>query len=463
MRGTFDGGGRTIKNSKLKKIQLGENITLYRGDCLEVTAGLAENSVQCVITSPPYWGLRDYGMVGQLGLEKTPEEYIEKMVEVFRGVWRVLRDDGILFLNMGDSYCNAKGKAKNPGGRVGPNACFHSKHKEAGVVPLERPNIGDLNKPGWMGIKSKDLCGIPWRLALALQADGWYLRQDVIEEVEFYCPDCGYVMEERIRRYGQDREVIWAKPNPMPESCTDRCTKAHEYVFILTKKPQYYYDAEAVKETATYAGIMRGGSTNRYEQNQAGMDKRIYNSRNKRSVWTIPTQSCPEAHFATFPEKLVEPCILAGTSEKGCCPECGAAWERIVEISRSFESGSGKSGNMPAGKNGPHLQGGGETLDIRRGPCVHSNTTGWRPRCKCEKPPVPCTVLDPFFGAGTVGVVAVQYGRRCIGIELSADYIEIAARRIEAEQKKYRNGPEYEPDYNVEIEEAAGLPLFEKE
>lgn len=450
------------------------------GDCREVLAGMAAGSVQCVVTSPPYWGLRDYGTAtweggdgkcehvappaggwqckvasgeddpydrggnkgqqyrdtcphcgarridSQLGLEPTPEAFIETMVEVFRGVKRVLRDDGTLWLNMGDSYA---------GGGRGPST-GDSK---------QSTNVGSLVPPSPLGgLKPKDLVGMPWRLALALQADGWWLRSD----------------------------IIWAKPNPMPESCTDRPTKSHEYLFLLTKRATYFYDAEAVREKAEYGRSdwqgdqwasskgVRGGYLVRPGDGSAG--------RNLRDVWTIPTQSFPGAHFATFPEALVLPCIRAGTSERGCCPECGAAWRRVVEKARTFESGSGKSGNPITGKNGPGLQGGGETGDIRRGPCLHTATLGWQPGCKCYDeryrtefpqarsarkqqqhdaagswwrrvrarpglpawPTSPCVVADIFAGACTTGVVCAKENRAFIGIELNPKYAAMGEQRI---------------------------------
>ena len=221
--------------------------TLHQGDARDVLLTLADESVQTVVTSPPYWGLRDYGVNGQIGLEPTPELYVENMVSIFRDVRRVLRSDGTLWLNMGDSYA---GSGAGGGGNRKGNE--HGQHNA--VAKKSRPSALPTHKP-------KDLVGIPWRLAFALQADGWYLRCD----------------------------IIWSKPNPMPESVTDRPTKAHEYIFLLTKSARYYYDAEAIREP----------------------------QRNKRSVWEIPTQPYSEAHFATFPEALVRPCILAGTSEAG--------------------------------------------------------------------------------------------------------------------------------------------------
>jgi len=217
--------------------------------------------------------LRDYGVEGQIGLENTPREYVEKLAEIFREVWRVLKEDGTLWLNLGDTYNH---DAKWGGWSGNKNEI---KQGYARKISRERNS----------GCKSKDLIGIPWAVAFALRSDGWYLRQD----------------------------IIWHKPNPMPESVTDRCTKAHEYLFLLSKSERYYFATEAIKEKAAYAGQMRGGSTKRYEQNNAGMDGKIYNNRNKRSVWSIPTEPYAEAHFATFPAKLVEPCVLAG------CPEGG--------------------------------------------------------------------------------------------------------------------------------------------
>src|SRR5574343_992618 len=241
-------------------------------------------SVQCVVTSPPYWGLRDYGVEGQLGLEKTPDEYVANMVAVFREVRRVLKDDGVLWLNLGDSYCSVGHKKSHSGfgttGLSGGKAQEHS--------PTRREN--DARS---LGLKHKDLIGIPWRVAFALQADGWYLRQD----------------------------IIWHKPNPMPESVKDRCTKAHEYLFMLTKSERYYYDNVVLKEPE----VMK--PQRRLTPREANPDAKVHGQaqhrrpeggtgngfRNRRSVWTIPTQPCKEAHFATFPFALVEPCILAGS------------------------------------------------------------------------------------------------------------------------------------------------------
>jgi DNA modification methylase len=256
------------------------SIKILQGNCLETLSSLEEKSVNTCVTSPPYWGLRDYGNGDQLGQEETPEKFVESLVNVFREVRRVLRDDGTVWLNLGDSYCGTGHKGDTIDsryeGRNGQKVALNNKIQ---------------------GLKSKDLVGIPWRVAFALQADGWYLRQD----------------------------IIWHKPNPMPESVTDRCTKAHEYIFLLSKSPKYYYDNEAIKEDSAESSKDR---LNQDIKNQKGssrvpgktngtMNAVGGEKRNKRSVWSIPVASYSEAHFATYPPKLIKPCILAG------CPEGG--------------------------------------------------------------------------------------------------------------------------------------------
>ena len=325
--------------------------TIICGDNLTILRTWPDERVNCCVTSLPYWGLRDYGVEGQLGLEKTPEEYTAKMVEIFREVKRVLKDDGTLWLNLGDSYSlGASGtrdqerwpkQSRNNGGRT---------------------NMNRLNA----GMKPKDLVGIPWMVAFALRADGWYLRQD----------------------------IIWSKPNPMPESVTDRCTKAHEYIFLMSKSAKYYYDGEAIKEpvaNGTTERMLRGVSDHHKNVNGApgqtphsmnqprqhktaitpgqspqgkalkrmsGLKDPDYQNRNKRSVWTVTTKPYKGAHFATFPQDLILPMILAG------CPKGGV-------------------------------------------------------------------VLDPFMGSGTTAYVAREQGRKYIGIELNPKYIELAEKRLE--------------------------------
>jgi DNA modification methylase len=252
------------------------------GDVIKQLKTLAPTSIQSVITSPPYWGLRDYGADGQLGLEATPQEYVSNLVNVFREVRRVLKDNGTVWLNLGDSYAGS-GKGRNADGS----------HQLGGKQGTNRGTIaGILTKSSATGLKPKDLVGIPWKVAFALQEDGWYLRQD----------------------------IIWHKTNPMPESVKDRCTKSHEYMFLLTKSDRYYFDHEAIKEDAKWE---RWGDQT-VDKQQQGTAKWIGNKgkaelqalgkRNKRDVWSIPTQPYRGAHFAVFPEKLVEPCLLAGSS-----------------------------------------------------------------------------------------------------------------------------------------------------
>ncbi len=301
---------------------------IYNKECTAGLKELPEKSIHCCVTSPPYWGLRDYGTADQLGLEETPEEFVENLVQVFREVKRVLRDDGTVWLNLGDSYGQQKGKG------------FNANEKE-GYVDSRRKELQE--KQGNILVKTnlppKNLVGIPWRVAFALQADGWYLRQD----------------------------IIWHKPNPMPESVTDRCTKSHEYIFLLTKSARYYYDVDAIKEPMAKSSI---GRLNQDVESQTGTTRAVGKTngnlkavgdidggRNKRSVWTVTTKPYKEAHFAVYPEKLIVPCIKAG------CPKGG-------------------------------------------------------------------TVLDPFMGSGTTGLVARKLNRNYIGFELNADYIKIAEKRI---------------------------------
>jgi len=257
---------------------MNEDIKVLVGDCRETLKQLPDQSVQTCITSPPYFGLRDYGNDGQIGLEQTPQEFVDQLVCVFREVKRILKDDGTLWLNLGDSYSSYKDGKATPDTTRGDNT--------ATLVDKGLAKNRMASTFAGTGIKNKDLIGIPWMVAFALRADGWYLRQD----------------------------IIWHKPNPMPESVEDRCTKAHEYIFLLTKSAKYYYDQEAIKEKAVYAGETRGVSKNVSPKGitDFGGDI-IYDTRNKRSVWTINTKPFKDAHFATFPEDLIQPCILAGS------------------------------------------------------------------------------------------------------------------------------------------------------
>jgi site-specific DNA-methyltransferase (adenine-specific) len=286
------------------------NVEILHGDCRETLKTLPDASAHCCVTSPPYFGLRDYGHDGQIGLEESPDAFVQQMVGVFREVRRVLRDDGTLWLNLGDSYAGS-GKGRNGDGS--PNVDPLSKQATSvGTI------VGNLIKSHAHDCKPKDLIGIPWRVAFALQGDGWYLRQD----------------------------IIWHKPNPMPESVTDRCTKAHEYIFLLSKSARYFYDAEAVKEEAT------GGSSGNDERKDSaergcpnaggtasGVPWQGSDTRNRRSVWSVVTKPYKAAHFATFPPDLIRPCILAG------CPTGGTVLDPF--------GGSGTTGQvaMEEGRN----------------------------------------------------------------------------------------------------------------
>lgn len=324
--------------------------TVLCGDVRDRMAEIPDGSVQCVVTSPPYYGLRDYGHDGQIGLEQTPQAYVDEMVAVFREVRRVLSDDGTLWLNLGDSYAGTGGGGGNPSATM---------PKSAEVMNAQRRS--QFTPPG---LKGKDLIGIPWRVAFALQADGWYLRQD----------------------------IIWSKPNPMPESVKDRCTKSHEYLFLLTKSPRYYYDAEAIAEPVSpstvarlsqpsleqqrgsdrvpgktngamkavpprFGGSKHGDDDSEDHRTKSGNEYVFSEKRNRRSVWTIATQPYKEAHFAVFPPQLVEPCILAGSREGD-------------------------------------------------------------------------TVFDPFAGSGTALEVAQRLGRKAVGVELNPDYMQLIRKRL---------------------------------
>jgi len=381
------------------------------GDCLEVLRTMASASVQCCITSPPYWGLRDYGVDGQLGLEATPEEYVANLVAVFREVRRVLRDDGTVFLNLGDSYASSGIYHDGAFAEMGKNLAARGMRWSA------TGHGGKGRSPTPPGLKPKDLVGIPWRVAFALQDDGWWLRSD----------------------------IIWHKPNPMPESVTDRCTKSHEYIFMLTKSARYYWDAEAVKEECTdleyrTRGRIRPNGTKGVGvpgfEIRGGLDTaKPHTKRNRRDVWKISTKPYKGAHFATFPPEIPRICIKAGTSQRGACPECGAPWERVVEKGLTAHDGEtasaykqGSTANRLAMLRQAARERGEEYTSAKR-------TTGWRPTCECEAgEPVPCVTLDPFFGAGTVGMVAIELGRDFVGVDLNPEYIKLAQERMATAQ-----------------------------
>jgi DNA modification methylase len=338
-------------------------MTLLHGDAATVLRTLEPRSVHCCVTSPPYFGLRDYGTPGQLGQESTVDEYVAAVVGVMGEVRRVLRDDGTLWLNLGDTY-SACG-SKTAGLQVESNAGRRSRR------------VG----------KAKQLLGIPWRVALAMQADGWILRSD----------------------------VIWHKPNPMPESVRDRPTKSHEYVFLFAKQSKYYYDGEAVKQESVTRDRDAEPKGSFAGKNPAAF-RAVMSRRQLRDVWTIASQPYKGAHFAVFPPKLVTPCIAAGTSEHGCCGYCLAPYKRQVERIR-----------VPTR---PGTADSYKTTDPRRH-VTETRTTGWRATCDCTLGDLrPCTVLDPFCGSGTVGLVCRQLGRDFIGIDSNQEYLNLATERI---------------------------------
>lgn len=327
-----------------KKTLLGVNNLMQNviltGDNRILLKSLKSNSIDCVVTSPPYYGLRDYGNKNQIGLENSPQEFIEQLCLVFDEVWRLLKDDGTLWVNLGDTYSSHK-DCKS----VGQTLAKGTNRQDAHVIAKGKSVTRNTKLMKQSGFKNKDLIGIPWRFAFAMQDRGWYLRQD----------------------------IIWSKPNPMPESVRDRCTKSHEYVFLLTKSPKYFFNNEAIKEhsvrvgdTQTFGGqkalrnkIKKTDPRYRNGSEQWGRKFTSNETRNKRSVWSITTKPFKDAHFAVMPESLVEPCILAGSREQGI-------------------------------------------------------------------------VLDPFFGAGTVGLVALKNNRNFLGIELNENYSKIAENRINA-------------------------------
>lgn len=409
-------------------------MTLLEGEAIKRLKELPDESVHCVVTSPPYWNLRNYeGHPEQLGLEKTPSEYINKLVNILEEVRRVLRKDGVLWLVISDTFISS-GRGHH--------------------TPKQRSNKGtegikDICVKPTEDLKPKDMAAVPWKVAIALQEKGWWLRSDVVEEVELYCPcGCGHVLEERIWRYSQDRDLIWRKINPMPSSATDRPTKNHEYIFLLSKSKNYFYDHYAVMEPVSESTVGRkpvdfGGEKGRNytpskeDPNYRGGKEqwgRTFDytesckyGRNKRSVWTTSLYGYKEAHFATYPPSLITPCVLAGTSARGCCPKCGAPWKRIVKkenpIICSWAPGSRKRHLESKGRHGA-------TSAFNTDTIFESKAVGWEPTCGCGEDPIPCTVLDPFSGSGTTGEVALKHNRSYIGIDLVPEYIKLQKKRF---------------------------------
>lgn len=453
---------------------MSDRCTILQGDCRDTLKTLPPQSVHCAVTSPPYFNLRSYLPAGhpdksrEIGSEQSPQEYVAALVSVFREVWRVLRDDGVLWINLGDSFAADRGGTYMPaetlsGGVSGKGDAEPMRGRGGAAEGNARR---DCTK---FGIKHKCLIGIPWRVALALQDDGWYLRRD----------------------------IIWEKRSCMPESVTDRCTTSHEYIFHLTKRPTYYYDNVAIAEPVSqsmldqiedgYEGLalkdysaagvqdpsdvksriianarkkqknlqtedhgrtVHSMHTGRALANGKGFDSSMAgggsgyykadgtpirgSTRNKRSVWRTTSANFAGQHFATFPPSLIKPCILAGTSAVGCCPECAAPYERDTETVAAMSKACPKTQASHEARGGTGTPVG--TLGKSGGGRVDGYTTtlGWSPTCKCDAgKQVPCTVLDPFGGSGTTAAVAIELGRKAILCELNAEYIALQRQRID--------------------------------
>ena len=431
-------------------------IEVITGNVYDVLGTIKDKSVNCCVTSPPYWNLRDYGtgewdggdpecdhqqeaprfngpkqlnaqvsghasiaekngrktchkcgairVDGQLGSEKLHdclgwatgnkcgECYICHMVGVFSGVKRVLRDDGVLWVNLGDSYAS----------QGGPQVVQTRNANRSGGSDTQN---GGLSRTPTNGLKQKDLCGIPWRFALAMQADGWYLRCD----------------------------VVWSKPNPMPESMTDRPTKSHEYIFMFSKSDRYYYDADAIREDgcgrldrSPQSKGRLGSGGKQYIEGAASLKEPA--GRNKRSVWEIATRAFPGEHFAIFPDELPHTCILAACPQR-VCAECGSPWERIVHTGNSehhCRPGCGCGADQKHGNQ--NWSGGWQKYGNYNNTAIA--TDKFKPTCDCNADPVAGTVLDPFSGAGTTGVVCRDLGLNYIGIELNPEYAQMSRDRI---------------------------------
>lgn len=339
-------------------------INVLIGDCREVLKTLPDKSVHCCVTSPPYYRLRRYCTPGtpeadkEIGQEQTPEEYISNLVDIFKEVKRVLRDDATLFINIKDCYD-----------------------------------------------KNHELRGIPWKLAFALKDDGWRLIQ----------------------------EIIWEKPNCMPESVTKRCTCSHESIFLLAKSKTYFFDHVAIKEPAKYPNDFTRGQRkcSRRDEGYNTVNGVTTETRNKRSVWHVNTVAYKETHFAAFPPKLITSCILAGTSEYGVCSVCGSPYKRIIEkVGHTEHGGYRKRADAPGAEVS-------ESSVFRTGLITTTQTVGWKPSCSCDAPLIPATVLDPFGGSGTVGQWCTQNNRNAILIELNPEYKPLIEERINSKPKNH--------------------------
>lgn len=404
--------------------------TILCGDAAATLRTLPAESVHMIVTSPPFWNQRDYSVDGQIGLEPSPADWITRLVDVFREARRVLRRDGTAWIEIGDTYSTQP--TCGPGLNSG---LTKPKNGERKIQIAQRAS----QRGGLARLPRKSICGLPWRLAFALQDDGWLFRQD----------------------------IIWLHTNCVPESVRDRCTKAHSYLFMFTRRPHYYWDQVALMEPVSGGAHERGHgitpkscppstawargagahdavsfSAVRSKQNVSfsGAVRSLVTMRNKRSVWPIASEPLSDAHYAAYPQELPATCIMASTSARGVCATCAAPWTWIVKRERAAVTGTygGKYGKadreVVSGRtlleNVKAARAAGGEHDS---PFTAPETLGWHPACAHAGEPVPATVLDPFMGAGTTALAALQLGRHYLGIELSCEYVALANRRLQRE------------------------------
>lgn len=449
---------------------------ILSGDVLAMLPLIEPGSVQTCITSPPYWGLRNYQVDGQLGSERTPDEYIQKQVEVFRLVRDCLHPTGTMFVNLGDTYASGKGTCFNPGGGA---VAFQNRLKDNAAINLDRLNKSDLNS---MGLKPGDLCNMPHRLASALQADGWLWRDTIIWRKPSPMPssqtgwrwvrckvkigrqqvvqgglaswDMGEHAHGPSGDYrGQEITVPAYSDCPGCLKCSTnggyvlrkgsgRCTSSHEYIFMFAKSKSYYYDSDASAEPANGMGpgnkrhkgataYLGGDEAFRVYRNLATIDARL--TRTARNVWTISAEPLKEKHFAAYPTELVRRAMIAATPAIGCCPACRTPYSPVVESER-VPTRPGLDNKVWKGTNGDTVGQRSEVspnLDPQRHIAV-VNITGYRPSCSCNAgQAIPCLILDPYLGSGTTAQTATWYGRDAVGVELNPEYVAIAERRIQ--------------------------------
>lgn len=370
-----------------------EKFLLLNGKAQERLKEFADNTFHTVVTSPPYWQQRDYFDSDQLGQEATPEKFVENLVDICKEVKRVLRKDGTFWLNIGDSYNTSSGFCRGTKGWKRKGRDKGSADKQA----IKHPYI-----------KKKELFGVPWMLAVALQKDGWYLRCD----------------------------IIWQKSNPMPDGAKDRPTRGHEYIFLLSKSPQYFYDYYRVLEDTDEKpeGVQGFGARNQKGTYRMDQERSFehYGKRNKRAVWRTSVSTFQGDHFATYPPQLIEPCIMASTSEYGCCVKCGTPWHRTFEkVKVEKDTTQNKTSTKRKEEPVNMFEEECPTQEQEKEYSLELVSTGWEKGCKCKTNKVTsCLVLDPFSGTGTTGEVALKHGQRYVGVELNKEYLEISRKRL---------------------------------